>query len=95
MIAPGLFAFHLGEMNSSRRKSKRASKQPPKQPLDVNKASVEELERVPGIGPLTAQAIVSYREKNGPFRRLEELMIIRGIGEERFEKLRGWLTVGK
>ena len=81
---------------AAKTKSDRSSKkQPPQKPLDINKASTEELEKLPGIGPVTAKAIVSYREKNGPFRRLEELMIVPGIGEERFEKLRPWLTIGK
>ena len=75
---------------SGRRKP---SKNPPQQPLDVNKATPEELEQVPGIGPVTARAIISYREKNGPFRRIEELMIIDGISEQRLEKWRPWLAV--
>lgn len=81
---------------SSERKGKRASsKQPPVKPLDLNRATAEELEQVPGIGPVTARSIVTYREKNGAFRRLEELMIIRGISEEKLDKLRPWLAVGK
>lgn len=72
---------------------RKSSKNPPKQPLDVNQATAEELEQVPGIGPVTAKAIVRYREKNGPFRRFEELMIIDGISEQKLEKLRPWLVV--
>lgn len=92
----GLFSSVVSAESRSKRKAVRsAAKQPPKKPIDVNQASAEELEKLPGVGPVTAKAIVSYREKNGPFRRLEELMIIQGISEERLEKLRPWLTVGK
>ena len=70
------------------------SKQPPPKPLDLNKADVEELQKVPGIGPVTAKAIINFREKSGPFRRLEDLLAIRGITKRKLEKLRPYLTVG-
>lgn len=61
--------------------------------LDLNTASVEELERLPGIGPRTAQAIVDYRLKHGPFRRLEDLLAISGIGPATLERIRPWVTI--
>jgi len=70
------------------------SKQPPPKPLDINKATAAELEKVPGIGPATAKAIVNFREKSGPFRRLEDLLAIRGITKRKLEKLRPYLSVG-
>jgi competence ComEA-like helix-hairpin-helix protein len=69
-------------------------KQPPSKPLDINKATVEDLEKIPGIGPATAKAIVRFREKSGPFRRLEDLLAIRGITKRKLEQLRPYLTVG-
>ena len=55
-----------------------AQKTPPAHPLDLNVANVKELEQVPGIGPKTAQAIVDFRHKSGRFRRVEDLLAIRG-----------------
>ena len=51
--------------------------------INVNTASVDELVLLPGIGPATAKRIVEYREEHGPFRRIEDLMNVRGIGRER------------
>ncbi len=62
--------------------------------VNVNTATTAQLEALPGIGPSMAQRIVSYREKNGPFKKLEDLMNIQGIGEKSFLKLRPLLTIG-
>jgi competence protein ComEA len=64
------------------------------QVVNINTASSAQLEALPGIGPSMAQRIVSHREKNGPFKKLEDLMNIQGIGEKSFLKLRPLLTVG-
>lgn len=56
--------------------------------ININAAAVDELERLPGVGLKTAEAIVEYRTTNGPFRRVEHLMLIRGVSEERFFTLR-------
>jgi competence protein ComEA len=69
-------------------------KQPPAKPLDLNTTTVEELQKLPGIGPTTAKAIVRFREKSGPFRRMEDLLAIRGISKRRLETLRPYVTVG-
>jgi competence ComEA-like helix-hairpin-helix protein len=71
----------------------RAEKQPPAKPLDLNTATVEQLEQLPGIGPVTAKAIVRFRTKSGPFRRVEDLLAIRGITKRKLEKLRPYVTV--
>ncbi len=63
-------------------------------PVNINTATVEELARLPGIGPRIAERIVQHREKNGPFRRVEELLIIRGVNRKKFEKIRPLITVG-
>ena len=57
-------------------------------PVDLNRATLEELEELPGVGPATAQAIVDHRERNGPFRSVDELLDVRGIGEAKLEALR-------
>jgi competence protein ComEA len=60
--------------------------------VNLNTASAEELQRLPGVGPSRAVAIVEYRERH-PFRRVEELMRIRGIGRKTFRRLRPLLTL--
>lgn len=70
-------------------------KSPPPKPIDINTATVAQLEQLPGIGPVTARAIIRFREKSGPFRRVEELRAVPRISKSRFEKLRPYVTVGK
>jgi competence protein ComEA len=62
--------------------------------VNINTASAAELDALPGIGAKTAALIVEYRQKNGPFKKVEELMNVRGIGEKNFLKLKPQLTVG-
>jgi competence protein ComEA len=62
--------------------------------LNINTASASELDALPGIGAKTAARIVEYRQKNGPFKKVEELMNVRGVGEKNFLKLKAQITVG-
>lgn len=62
--------------------------------VNINTASVAELDGLPGIGAKTAALIVEYRQKNGPFKKIEELMNIRGVGEKNFLKLKDQVSVG-
>ncbi len=73
--------------------AQRQKKQPPAKPLDLNTATVEELQQLPGIGPTTAKAIARFREKSGPFRRVEDLLAIRGITKRKLEVLRPYVTI--
>ena len=61
--------------------------------LDLNTAGPEELQSLPGVGPVLAQRIVEYRRNNPPFRRVEELLIIRGISRRRFERVQQEIRV--
>jgi len=63
-------------------------------PVNLNTASVAQLEALPGIGKATADRIVEYRQKNGSFKKAEDLMNVRGIGEKNFLKLKPLVTVG-
>ncbi|MFQ5743735.1 MAG: ComEA family DNA-binding protein [Acidobacteriota bacterium] len=63
--------------------------------VEVNSASLEELQTVPGIGAALAQRIIDFREEFGPFERLDDLLNVRGIGERYLERLRPHLTVKK
>jgi competence protein ComEA len=66
-----------------------ASGPSPAAPVDLNSATVEQLDTLPGVGPVTAQKIVDYRSEHGPFRSVDELDAIPGIGPARIENLRG------
>lgn len=65
----------------------------PSKPIDLNTATIEQLQQLPGVGPATAKAIVQFREKSGPFRRPEDLLAIHGISRSRFEKIKPYVTV--
>jgi competence protein ComEA len=65
---------------------------PPAQ-VSLNTASVEQLDTLPGVGPVTAQKIIAYRTEHGPFASIEELDAIPGIGPARLEQLRGLVTL--
>lgn len=64
-------------------------------PLDLNRATAEDLQQLPGIGPATASAIVAHREANGPFRSVDQLDDVRGIGPAKLEQLRPLVVVGR
>lgn len=61
--------------------------------IKLNSAPLEELQRLPGVGPSTAQSIVDYRQQHGSFQELEELKEVRGIGEKKFAKMEPFLTL--
>ena len=60
--------------------------------VNINSATQAELERLPGIGPGLAARIIAHRARYGPFRRVEHLLIVRGISERRFAQLRAMVT---
>jgi competence protein ComEA len=70
-----------------------SSKESPASPLDLNSASAEQLTEIPGIGKVMAQRIVEWRDQNGPYRRVEDLLKVKGIGEKSFQKLRPYVKV--
>jgi comEA protein len=62
--------------------------------VNINTASLTELEKLPRIGPQIAQRILDYRKENGNFKRVEDILKVRGIGEKVFEQLKDLITVG-
>ena len=61
--------------------------------VNLNTATVQQLDTLPGIGATVAARIIEYRQKNGPFKKIEELMNVRGVGEKNFLKLKPQITV--
>jgi len=61
--------------------------------VNLNSATVPQLEALPGIGRATAERIVEYRQKSGGFKKVEDLMNVRGVGEKSFLKLKPLITV--
>jgi competence ComEA-like helix-hairpin-helix protein len=62
--------------------------------LDLNRASVSDLDRLPGIGPVLARRIAEHRASHGPFRRADELLAVRGIGPRLFARIEPRVRVG-
>jgi comEA protein len=85
------FAAHAAQ---SSRPARSAAKPPVTTIININTASAAELEALPGIGAKTAARIVEHRLKNGPFKKIEELMNVRGVGEKNFLKLKPQISVG-
>ncbi|NCA97759.1 MAG: ComEA family DNA-binding protein [Clostridia bacterium] len=63
------------------------------QKININQASLEELDQLPGIGPATAKAILDYRERNGPFKSKEDLMKVSGIKQSRLDAISDLITL--
>ncbi|WP_330937856.1 helix-hairpin-helix domain-containing protein [Bacillus licheniformis] len=61
--------------------------------VNINTASSEELQAIPGIGPSKAEAVIEYREENGPFHTVEDITNVSGIGEKSFERIKSAITV--
>jgi len=62
--------------------------------ININTASSFELESLPGIGPTTAQKIIAYRDQNGPFLAIEDIINVSGIGPGTYERIKDLITVG-
>lgn len=67
--------------------------EPGRKVVNVNKADAAQLTLLPRVGPAVAQRILEHREKNGPFKSAEDLMLVRGIGEKTFEGLKPYVAI--
>ncbi|MDL2298705.1 helix-hairpin-helix domain-containing protein [Synergistaceae bacterium OttesenSCG-928-D05] len=61
--------------------------------IDLNRCTAKDLEEVPGIGPKTALVIIQYREQNGAFRRIEDLLLVTGIGPKKYDTIKEFVVI--
>jgi competence ComEA-like helix-hairpin-helix protein len=66
---------------------------PPSKPFDINTGTFDQFHSLPGVGPVTAQRILDYRKKSGPFTRVEDLLAVRGISQARLDKIKQYVMV--
>jgi competence protein ComEA len=92
LIAALVLVAGIPHTQAAAQKSPKADAKPAAT-VNLNTANATELETLPGIGAATAARIVEYRLKNGPFKKIEELMNVQGIGEKSFLKLRSQITI--
>jgi competence protein ComEA len=93
-VASLLAALPSTAAAAQRKASSRAAAKPSTTvTVNLNTASAVDFEALPGIGAKTAARIVEYRQKNGPFKKVEELMNVRGVGEKNFLKLKPQITI--
>jgi competence protein ComEA len=88
-----VFLLCLGMAISSVTVLAQKSDHAPAEKINLNSASAEQLESLPGIGPVTAKRILDYRDKVGKFKQIEEIINIQGIGDKKFERIKDRLTV--
>jgi competence protein ComEA len=91
VLQPGLKVSPASAQQAEAEKAKGATVST----IDINQASEEDFAKLPGVGPELARRIVAFREKHGPFRRVEDLLVIRGIGHKKWRKMRPYLRVGQ
>jgi competence protein ComEA len=98
IVVMAIAAFVCGSDSSTLAAQGRSSKSKPTQvvtmPVNLNTATVADLQNLPGIGAATAKLIIEHRQKIGGFKKIEELMNVKGIGEKTFLKLKPMVTVG-
>jgi len=63
--------------------------------ININTASLAELQKLPRVGEKVAQRIIDFRKKNGRFKRIEDIMKVKGIGEKMFNRIKDLITVGE
>ena len=92
---PPLAADSLSGQMPAARDEASTAEDAPTPPINLNTADQAELETLPGIGPVRAEAIIAYRDQHGPFAAVEELTAVSGIGQGILDNLRHLVTVGQ
>ena len=93
VLALGLVATAVSAQEAARPAKASTASASAGAPVNLNTATVAQLEALAGIGKSTAERILEYRQKNGSFKKIEDLMNVRGIGEKSFLKMKGLITV--
>ena len=93
MLTAFAFVLILGAATAAQEGRKPASPAPQPPAVNLNPANASQLEGLPGIGKSVAERIIEYRQKNGGFKKVEDLMNVRGIGEKSFLKLKPLVMV--
>lgn len=93
VLVLGLVTAAVSAQDAARPAAKAATASAPAGLVNLNTATVAQLETLPGIGKATAERILEYRQKNGGFKKVEDLMNVRGIGEKSFLKMKPLITV--
>lgn len=85
--------YENNKENNSENSSEKTVEETQNTKISINTAPQEELENIPGIGASKAKAIIKYREENGGFKTIEEIINVSGIGESTFEKFKDYITI--
>jgi competence protein ComEA len=93
-VTAGIVAMLLAPLTAGQSGKRKPSRETKPAVLDINCATTADFEKLPGIGPELARRIVAYRKEHGAFRRVEDLLAIRGMGEKKWRTLRPYLRVG-
>ena len=84
---------HSATNSKALSQTERTPSKPTQSCVNLNTATEEELTRLPGVGEVIAERIISYRERHGPFRRPEEIIIIEGFSEKKYRAITGMICV--
>lgn len=93
LLALAVLAAGTGRVTMVHAAAQEAARPAAAPQVNLNTASAAELEKLPGVGPSLATRILDYRTKNGGFKKIEDLMNVKGIGEKSFLKLKPQITV--
>lgn len=85
--------IYIPNINETENEILDAEKEDKEREININKANIEELQELSGVGESTAESIIKYREENGKFRTIEEIMNVPGIGENKFENIKEKIKV--
>ncbi len=95
LVVSGLFISLLVNISIAQTKQKPLTSNSQLSPIDINNATVSDLTKLPGIGDKMANRIVDYRNKNGNFKTIEEIMNVKGINEKKYQRIKDYIVVKK